>query len=576
MTAQLKPMTVSSFALGMNTRRPDFDLKLTTPPYGRFMREIVNCDLAQAGNALKLRRGYTKVLSAAAGNALWADDTQAYYANGTALVALADVANTLTATAVTGAALSSGAPVSFSTAPFGGAFWTDGVSLGYVLAGVSVPVAPPQPIVLPAVTTGAGTLDAGIYSVAYTYVDAAGRQSAATAPLTVTLAAGSSLVFTLSTAPAYKLRVFVSLPNGVEVYSALDFNAGATGAQTLTVLGGVLSACITMGLQNMPAGRFVRYNNGRLLVAVGNILFFSKPYMSGLYDPTMDFIQFPTPIEIVECVTGEGTYVVADQTYWFDGDIADTKPITISPDTAIPGTGVIRPETGDVAWMSTRGLVLGGSAGKVELPQDDNITVGLTTLGASGFIERDGRKQIVVTLLGTALAIQSESSQYTSGELVDSATPFDTWVVNIESGASMRYANYAFNGFAQIAGRYYGSKADGVYLLEGSTDAGALINASINPGRQDFGSPMRMRMEAAYMTVGSTGPMHLTITNDKAEAYTYDTRRNDPELKQQRLDLGRGLNGNYLSFRVTTDLGCAFELAKIELIAVETTRRIAG
>jgi hypothetical protein len=582
MTAKLKPMTVSSFALGMNTRRPDFELRKTQPPYGRFMREIVNCDIVET--ALKRRRGYARVLTAAAGS-LWGDDAQAYFASGSSLMSLTDVAGTLVSAVVSEAVLAASAPVSFATAPMGGAYWTDGVTLGYANAGVSASVAPPQPTVVPAVTTGAGSLDAGIYSYVFTYVDSVGRESAATHPVSVTLGDASSLVFTMGTPtlPGYTLKVSVSLPNGIEMYSALLFTS--TGAQSVTTISSFGAACTTVGLINMPAGRFVRYNNGRLMVVVGSTLFYSRPYSSGLFDPTSDFIPFPAPITVLECLNGEGTYIVADQTYWFGGDIADTKPIAISPVPGVMGSGCARPETGDVAWMSARGIALGGSGGKVELPQDENVTVGLTTLGASTFIERDGAKQVITTLLGTALSAQAEGSLYSSGALADSATAFDAWLVNPETGASRRYSNYAFTSFAQIAGRYYGAKADGIYLLEGDTDAGTAITASINPGRQNFGSPMRKRMEAAYLTVGttavaaiaaSTGAMCLTIADDQANSYDYETRRDDTVVQQQRIDVGRGLNGNYLSFRLTNVTGCAFELTTLELFGVEATRRLAG
>ena len=575
MTAKLKPTTITSFALGMNTRRPDFRMRRTEPPYGNYMREIVNGDISNDGT-LKLRRGYANVLGATAGSSIWADDAQAYYASGGTLMALSG-ASPLVQTVVTGAALNPSTPVSYDSAPMGGAYWTDGVTLGYVFNGASVPIVPPRPLVLPVVTLGAGALDAGIYSIAYTYVDSAGRESSASPPSTVAVSAAGALIFTLVAAPVagFTLKAYVSLPNGVEVYAALNF-VGA-GTQTLTVLSSLGPACTTMGLQNMPAGRFVRYNNGRLMVAVGSVLFYSQPFIPGLYDPTSDFIPFPATITVVQTVSNEGVFICADQTYWLSGDLADTKPVTSLQFGAVMGSAADRPDQNGGFWMSDRGICVGSSGGNVKLMQDANVSVSLTQSAASLMVDRDGSIQLITSMSGSAVTPSSEGSKYASTEIVLTTITGEAWVVrDDEKQATWRYANYTFDSFAQIAAHYYGVRADGVYLLEGTTDAGAAIAFSMNPGRQDFNSELRKRMEAAYLTVSSTGTMHLAVTDDTGNTYTYNTRRNDPTVMKQRIDVGRGMTGVYLGFSITNDSGAAFELSGYELVAIETTRRLAG
>lgn len=580
MTAKIKPIAVSSFVVGMNTRRPDFKLKQSTAPFGTFMREIINCDISEEG-PLKRRRGYTNVIGATAGGSLWSDDAQAYYADGGTMFS---VSSSVVATSVAGASLNPGAPVSFVSAPMGGAYWTDGLTLGYVLNGVSIPVAPPNPTVVPVVTQGVGNLAAGIYSYAFTYVDSAGRESGATPTVAVTLLAGTSLIFALIGAPAYTMNVYISGPNGVVMHRrAQIITGGATTVNSLTSG----PECTTVGLVNMPAGRFVRYNNGRLMVAVGSLLFFSKPFMPGLFDPTMDYIPFPTTITMVEAVSNQGVYVAADQTYWLEGDVAKTDLKAPLQFGAIMGSGITRPDIPGCFWMSTRGIVVGNDNGSVVELQAENVMINLSANGASLMMDRDGVVQLMTTMYGATLTPESEGSKYTSAEIADASSGGDTWIVNEAAKSSRRYTNYPFTSYCEIVGRYYGIKADGIYLLEGDTDAGAPIAAMVNPGRQDFKSPMRKRMEAAYMTVGSTGvrtgqfltgsdTMHLTITDDQGNSHIYDTRVNDTEIKQQRIDVGRGINGVYLGFKITNEGGCSFELSGFELIAVETTRRLAG
>lgn len=572
MTAKLKPLSVSSFALGMNTRLADFNLKRKTAPFGTYMREIVNADITEDGT-LKRRRGYARVLTATVGGSLWADDNQAYYASGGSLVRLTDPAGTLIATTVSGASLSSGAAVSFASAPMGGAYWSDGVSLGYTESGVSGPVAPPQPVAFPVITQGSGSLDAGTYHVAYTNLDSEGRESSAYGPVAVTVADAGSLIFSLGSLPASAtLNVYVSQPNGVTMYRMLQFIG--TGAQTVSSMASQGPACTTVGLENMPAGRHVRYSLGRLLVAVDTLLFYSKPYMSGLFDPTSDFIQFPAAITVVEVIEGEGVFVVADKTYWLAGDLASTKLVTVAPVGGVMGSGCSRTDSNQCAWMSTRGIMLGSAGGKVAPLQEETVAVAATASGASMLTERDGTSQIMSTLYGSALVARAEGTNYTSAEFADEVGSGETWLVNPLNNATRRYLNYAFTGYAVIAGRCYGVRANGVYLLEGETDAGTDILSTISPGRQSFGSAMIKRMESAYMMVSSVEHMKLTILDDQGSSYTYDSRRDAETMQNQRIDVGRGLSGNYLNFKITNDEGGDFELAGFELVAVETTRRI--
>lgn len=148
------------------------------------------------------------------------------------------------------------------------------------------------------------------------------------------------------------------------------------------------------------------------------------------------------------------------------------------------------------------------------------------------------------------------------------------WVVNVLTGASWQYENFGFNSFAKIGGKYYGAKDDGVYLLEGATDAGVPIAASVNLGRHDFNSQMLKRLESAYMTVGSGNDMQLKVTADDGTTYTYTARRSDGKLQQQRIDVGRGLKANFMQFEIANTGGADFELAGTEIMAAESTRRI--
>lgn len=150
----------------------------------------------------------------------------------------------------------------------------------------------------------------------------------------------------------------------------------------------------------------------------------------------------------------------------------------------------------------------------------------------------------------------------------------EVWVINVETGASVRYENFNFNSYAKIGGVYYGARSSGIYELDGDTDAGTAISAVVDMGRMNFNSPMLKRLESAYLSVSSYGTMQLRITDDNGNVYTYDARRSDAAMQQQRIDVGRGLKANYMQFEIINDLGADFELAGAEFVSVDSARRI--
>jgi hypothetical protein len=149
----------------------------------------------------------------------------------------------------------------------------------------------------------------------------------------------------------------------------------------------------------------------------------------------------------------------------------------------------------------------------------------------------------------------------------------EVWVVNDESGASTSYEGYGFNSFCKFKNKYYGAKADGVFLLEGDTDHGALVRSAISLGKQDFGTSIQKAVPSCYIGVASSGDVFLkVIANDTP--YLYKTVRSDSYLKTQRIQLGKGLKANYLTFELYNETGADFELSSVEFEVVQLSRRI--
>lgn len=161
------------------------------------------------------------------------------------------------------------------------------------------------------------------------------------------------------------------------------------------------------------------------------------------------------------------------------------------------------------------------------------------------------------------------------GELQVPALDSDAavWVVNTQTRASSRYENYGFESFALIDGRYYGCRSDGIYALDGETDAGQPVQAMVSFGKQDFGTSALKRVTNIYVGTSSGGKLFVKVLVE-GEEYLYQARDGAEELQVQRFDLGRGLRANYLEFELYNADGDDFDLTSVEFAAVPLSRRI--
>ena len=139
-----------------------------------------------------------------------------------------------------------------------------------------------------------------------------------------------------------------------------------------------------------------------------------------------------------------------------------------------------------------------------------------------------------------------------------------TLATNLKTGATTRYTGYDFNSmFLGHDGRYYGVKADGLYLLEGKADS------EVDFGDLDFGTSQHKKLVAAYIS-GRLGN-HMTL---KVFDYEYQTRSYDPESNTQRFDPGKGFRENYFPIRLANNEGADFTIDSLEITAVASQRRI--
>lgn len=415
-----KPGRFNTFAAGMNNRAPDFKLATRTAAgeTTQFMRSIVNADVTKEGK-LGRRDGYSKVVAGAACRSLWSAGPNTFYADGADLIRLRGE-DPFTATTIYSGLLANH-HVSYA-AVNSDVYWTDGQVLRRIDASGDHPNGVPMLAQEPVVTASLiGFMPPGAYTLCCTYGNADGEESASTMPVQVDVTNGIDLTGLPAAWPSdvVALSIYMTSTNGTELMLAVVLTAPATSV-SFTSMPALLGRCITLLMAPMPAGDIVRYLNGRLLVAVGNTLYYSEPYALSLRNPTRNYIQFPERITVLEPVNN-GFFIAADQTYWVDGDVVEAELNPVLPYGAVFGTGSQIPNENAAFWMSPRGMVRGEQDGSVKNLQEQNVAVEPAVLGASSFVERDGMKQAVASLFG-AEPTQMTAHSYMDAEIVRKGT----------------------------------------------------------------------------------------------------------------------------------------------------------
>ncbi len=310
-------------------------------------------------------------------------------------------------------------PMSYDVAA-GVAFYSNGVDCGMVDAlerrrpwAAETPAGPPQVDAY----SGAGGLRAGSYQVAITYLEAGGRESAASPAVEVQVAEGEGIRLTSIPVPAdaevTQIRVYCSPANGDLLYAAQDIPPGLA-----TYLLGAHQpgrALDTMFLSPMPAGQIVRTYGARLHVADRNLHRWSEAMRYGLGKLHHNYARYDSDITLLEPVgqaEGSGLFVAAGKrTYYLSGpEPTNWQRVIAHPHGAVPGSAqqVEASRLGfDVKglvplWLTTEGqFVVGLPGGTVAKLHADRYAAPAGAQRASvAMRDLDGMRHLIATLQG--------------------------------------------------------------------------------------------------------------------------------------------------------------------------------
>ena len=509
--------------LGINNRLPDSALHISTQKLqGDYLKDAVNVDIDNAGRLCHRKVPQLAQAMSGAHSLHLTSDTAGFLVRDSVLYAI--TLTTYSETIVK--ALSSNARMSY--VEFNGdLYYSNGTDSGRITAGVVYPLGMVTPDA-PTLSVIGGSLPAGAYQVAASYVNATtGEEAGVSGKSQVELASdgGVRVALPAATPGATHLNIYLSQTNGALVYRAATVAVGTALIDLVALPTGRQSA--ERREEPLPAGRLL-LSSGRLCSVVGNTLHVGIPYRLGYVDPSNYGVPFPAPISIAVDAQA-GIYVAADKTYWLpnEGPIADVLPYG-----AVPGTEFSHPDKTLVGWFGEKGLVLATPSGEVQAVMNENIAL---TPPASGM----------------SMLIDDEFDRVVSCG----------WCLNLENRAATRYADWPFTSFS----RGVGTTPDGLYTL-------ARGNADwlVDFGQVDLGDAQLKHLPNAYLGVESSDVMQLVVNDD----YTYPARSFNEALKTQRIDVGKGLRGTWFGLKLTGTDGADFRLESIDFIPATTKRRI--
>lgn len=254
----------------------------------------VNVDIDKSG-AVARRAGYSRVVTGAS-HSLWASPTEnlCLVVQGNALCRLRTDYGTTVLRTLTGTDRVSYYAVNDRV------YFSNGVDTGVVSEGAarSWGLAVPP---LPGVAVTVGSLPAGRYQFAMTFVRTDGQESGAPLAGLIEVPAGAGLAFSLpvSSDPGVKTkRLYLSAPDGETLYQASEVANATTSA---TYAGDTFELVIPLETQFLgppPAGQLVAYYRGRMWVAAGDTLYPSEPYAYELFN-YRNYLQFDSRITLL-------------------------------------------------------------------------------------------------------------------------------------------------------------------------------------------------------------------------------------------------------------------------------------
>jgi len=206
--------------------------------------------------------------------------------------------------------------------------------------------------------------------------------------------------------------------------------------------------------------------------------------------------------------------------------------------------------------------VLSGLSGEIVATPHKIAIISGTLTGLSGLIT--GYTIPVVTISGALAGL--------SGSIISLGTFHAICCSPLLRGVT-DYTNFAFDSFFEHEGKYYGVTSAGIYLLEGTTDAGTAIAAYLESGKGDFGEPTIKNVRDVYALSDLNGTSTLNLkAEDYATGQTY-TATGDGTLLNRKWRCSIGVQGQSWQWKISNSAGSGLSIRRLEFVIDRLHRR---
>lgn len=146
-----------------------------------------------------------------------------------------------------------------------------------------------------------------------------------------------------------------------------------------------------------------------------------------------------------------------------------------------------------------------------------------------------------------------------------------TYAVHVSDGGTSEYPGYSFNSVCELNGVLYALKSDGLFSLNGNSDAGVEIASNIGLGYDE--AEMLGNLSNVYIEANTEDKL-LVVVPAAQGVFEYPTRRSSEDQRIQRADTGKGLRENKYYVFIRNIAGAAFTVFNVTLKRSKGTRRI--
>lgn len=151
---------------------------------------------------------------------------------------------------------------------------------------------------------------------------------------------------------------------------------------------------------------------------------------------------------------------------------------------------------------------------------------------------------------------------------------YSAYVMNTKNFALSEYQNFPFNSFAKVGHQYYAASETGLYLLDGPTDAGEDVQATITLGAMDFTGERKTNVCEAFLALRNDGEIAIKVKTDDNIERWYRMSQESDVLRDRREKFARGVTSRFWTFSLENIDGADFEVHEMTFLPLVMKRRI--